>query len=52
MIHAAYHAIRAAKLRHTVGRWAARRYVQKRGINMTIYRLACQLEAIERGERV
>ena len=38
-------AIRAAKMRRSVGRYAAKRYAVKRGVPMGLYRLACQLEA-------
>lgn len=34
----------ASYLRHNCGKYAARRYCQKRGI-LAIYRLCCQLEA-------
>ena len=38
-------AVRAAKLRHTCGRYAARMYVINRGGCLAAYRLACQLQA-------
>jgi hypothetical protein len=45
----AQHAIKAAKGRYSWGRFAARRYCEKRGIPFALYRLACQLEAAQRG---
>ena len=39
-------AIRAAKLRHQCGHYAARRYVINRGGCLAAYRLACQLQAV------
>ena len=41
-------AIRAAKLRHICGRYAARMYVVKRGGCLATYRLACQLQAVSK----
>lgn len=41
----AHHAIRAAKNRYKWGRYAARRYTEKRGVPAGLYRLACQLAA-------
>jgi hypothetical protein len=43
---AAYHALFAARLAKTCGRWAARRYAEKRGVAMGLYRLARQLTAM------
>ena len=43
-------AIRAAKLRHTCGHYAARRYVINHGGNLAAYRLACQLQAVNKGD--
>ena len=45
MCEAAKIAIRAAKNRRNWGRYAARRFVEKRGVSLRLYRLACQLEA-------
>jgi len=41
----AYHAIRAAKLYPTIGRFAAMRYCQKRNVPLRLYYLARMLEA-------
>ena len=41
-------AIRAASLRHTCGRYAARMYVIKQGGSLAAYRLACQLRAVSK----
>lgn len=43
---AAWHAIKAANLRRTIGNFAARRYAVKHGV-LPLYRLACQLAAVE-----
>ena len=43
----AFHAIKAAKSRNIWGMFAARRYCEKRGIPLGLYRLACQLESIK-----
>lgn len=43
----AQHAIRAAKLHKTCGRWAAQRYAEKRGVPPALVRLARQLEACQ-----
>ena len=40
-------AIRAAKLRHTCGAFASRRYAERMGIPLALYRIACQCEALE-----
>ena len=48
MSQTAYHAITAAKHRKQWGRYAARRYALKRGVSMRLYRLACQLEAMDK----
>lgn len=47
MTYQAFHAIRAAKLRQTIGHWAAWRYCQKRGIPTRLYTLARVLEAAQ-----
>ena len=41
-------AIRAASLRHTCGRYAARMYVINQGGCLAAYRLACQLQAVSK----
>ena len=41
-------AIRAAKLRHRCGHYAARMYVINRGGSLAAYRLACQLQAVSK----
>lgn len=38
-------AITAAVMRRDCGRWAARRWAEKRGVDMRLYRIACQLLA-------
>lgn len=43
---AAYHALFAARLAKVCGRWAARRYAERRGVTMGLYRLARQLTAM------
>ena len=48
MSQTAYHAITAAKHRKQWGRDAARKYALKRGVSMRLYRLACQLEAMDK----
>lgn len=45
MTQQAKDAIRAAKNRTNWGLFAARRYCEKRGVPLSLYRLACQLEA-------
>ena len=42
-------AIRAASLRHKCGHYAARMYVINRGGSLAAYRLACQLQAVNKG---
>lgn len=42
----ARNAIRAAKHRKQWGREAARKFCHNRGVHPSLYRLACQLEAI------
>ena len=42
-------AIKAAKLRQMCGRYAARMYVIKHGGSIAAYRLACQLQAVSKG---
>lgn len=44
----AQHAIRAAKLYPTIGRFAALRYCQKRGVNLRLYYLARMLQAAQK----
>lgn len=46
MTAAAFHAIYAAKLRRSCGRYAARRYAEKHS-TIALYRIACQLLATE-----
>jgi len=41
------HMKRAAANRSKWGRYAARRYVEKRGVPLWAYRLACQLQAAQ-----
>ena len=41
-------AIKAAKMRHRVGRLPSTLYATNRGVSMRVYRLACQLEAVQR----
>lgn len=41
----AYHSIRAARLYPTIGRWAAMRYCQLRGVPLSLLTLARVLEA-------
>ena len=40
-----WHAIKAAELRKTCGRYAASQYAKKHGVS-ALYRLACQLSAV------
>lgn len=47
MTSQARHAIKAAKGRPVWGKYAARRYAEKHGVPAGLYRLACQLEAME-----
>lgn len=47
----AVHAIRAAKLRPTIGRWAAKRYCERRGVPSHLYTLARVLEAAHNFEQ-
>lgn len=59
MIHGAYdftmvskstiETIAAARIWRNIGRKAAAGYAAKRGLNMGLVRLACQLEAMKRG---
>lgn len=42
----AWHAIKAAELRKTAGRFAASQYAKKHGVS-GLYRLACQLSAVQ-----
>lgn len=48
----AQHAIRAARNRYHWGRWAARRYCERHGVPRSLYRLACQLQAITNLEKL
>ena len=41
--------IAAARIWRNLGRKAAAGYATKRGLNMSLVRLACQLEAMKRG---
>ena len=41
----AFHAIKAAEMRRTIGRYAASQYARKHGVS-GLYRLACQLKAL------
>lgn len=45
MTNQAQIAIHAAKHKHIWGAFAARRYAQRHGCPLSLYRLACQLEA-------
>ncbi len=45
-------AIKAAKMRHKVGRLPSTLYATNRGVSMRVYRLACQLEAVERANTI
>lgn len=42
----AWHAIKAAEMRKTCGRFAASQYAKKHGVS-SLYRLACQLSAVQ-----
>lgn len=42
---AAWHALKAAEMRKTCGRFAASQYAKKHGVS-SLYRLACQLAAV------
>lgn len=44
----AQHAIRAAQNIHRWGRYAARRYTERRGVPASLYRLARQLQALDK----
>ena len=43
----AQHVIRAAKHKKQWGSYAARQYCINKGIPLSLYRLACQLEAVK-----
>jgi len=43
---AAYFAILAARMRSSIGRYAAQRYALNNGSTLSLYRLACQLQAV------
>jgi len=47
----AHHAIRAAQERKVWGDYAARRYCALRGVHPGLYRLARQLEAVDRCQK-
>lgn len=40
-------AIRAANMRHQIGRDAARRYIINQGVSLRLYYLACTLHAAQ-----
>jgi len=46
MTKEAWHAIKAAEMRKTCGRFAASQYAKKHGVS-SLYRLACQLSAVQ-----
>jgi len=48
MTEKAAQAIYAAKHKHIWGRYSTMRYVRKHNIPLSAYRLACQLEAMEK----
>jgi hypothetical protein len=48
MTQTAIDAIKAAKNRKSWGLFGARRYCEKRGVPLGLYRLACQLEAAQK----
>lgn len=48
MLSLAAHAIHAAHHRRSWGRFAARRYCERRGVPLRLYFLACRLEAQDR----
>lgn len=41
-------ALKAAKMRRSCGRYAAMVWAAKNGVNMRLYRIACQLMAVEK----
>jgi len=43
----AYCALYAVAIRQQVGRYMVRKYLEKRGIPFSLYRIACQLQATE-----
>ena len=43
----AYCALYAVAIRQQVGRYMVRKYLEKRGIPFSLYRLACQLQATD-----
>lgn len=49
MMQVAVDAIKAAKGRKSWGLFAARRFCAKRAVPLGLYRLACQLEAAQKG---
>ena len=49
MTENAKNAIKAAKNRDSWGRFAARRFCEKRRVSIRLYRIACQCEALRRG---
>ena len=42
-----YCALYAAAIRQQVGRYMVRKYLEKRGIPFSLYRIACQLQAMD-----
>lgn len=42
----AWHAIKAASIRHEQGRNPGKAYAQAHGVPASLYRLACQLSAV------
>ena len=47
MTENAKNAIKAAKNRNSWGRFAARRFCEKRGVSARLYRIACQCEVMQ-----
>ena len=47
MTRAAFFALKAATMRKQIGRYAAMRYAIKNGSSLSLFRLACQLLAVE-----
>ena len=43
----AYCALYAAAIQQQVGRYMVKKYLEKRGIPFSLYRLACQLQAMD-----
>lgn len=42
-------ALKAAFLRNSIGLFAARRMIERAGVPVYLYRLACQLQAAQKG---